>query len=158
MFVDADRAYRNEAHLPAPLRLVRQAWPHHLADYREPAGIAVGITAKARIEHGRWIVDCPFGCNGAQFASKQTRLFFCVDCLHSGKAEGRWIAVKFPDDIDAIEAELMLRPQPLTRNWFPHETLDDLRVERIDQENASLVIARLEGDDTLPPVPGVGRP
>ncbi len=135
--IDADNYFGSGRHndvddyrLSAPERIVRRAWPHHLAPFKEPKGVARDVKAHARIEHGRWIVDCPFGCGGAQLASKLHPQFFCVDCLHRDRAEGLWVAVVFPKNTDAIEAELVLRPHPVNRNWFPGETVRQLRSER----------------------------
>lgn len=136
--VDADSYFKGDT--DAPLGVVRRAWPHHLARYSDPEGFEGSITAEARLEHGRWIVDCPLGCGGAQFASKAHKKFFCVDCLHRGpneegsKAEGRWVRVKFPRDLDDIEEEILLRKKDQHRNWKPGESIDQLRGERLAME------------------------
>lgn len=93
----------------------------------------------AEVNHGRWIVRCPF-CSGAQLASDDDRRFFCVDCLHAGTdAEGKWIAVRWPSPSSrqAVEEALLRRPDEETRNFQPYrgdgrdraETVADLRRE-----------------------------
>ena len=56
----------------------------------------------ARLEHGRWIVECP-KCNDPQLMSSTMR-FLCVCCENSV-----WHKVSIPDK-DAIETLLSLIP------------------------------------------------
>lgn len=94
----------------------------------EPSGTAVGkaTVALARVNHGRWIVDCPF-CPSAALVTPDDPRFFCVECGNAA-AHGRWAKVIFPDDVDAIEQTLEPRPAAL-QNWEPGEDVDALRVE-----------------------------
>lgn len=80
--------------------------------------------AYARVNHSRWIVDCPF-CAGAQDASRINPIFWCAEC---GMSDNDFapMAVVFPDNADEIERILLLRPNPATRNWDKSETLKDL--------------------------------
>lgn len=80
----------------------------------------------ARVMHGWWIVDCP--CNGADFVWLDRPLQWCGSC---GNAQlgGRWRRVAVPENRREIEKALLARPDPATRNWFPHETVEDLRAE-----------------------------
>lgn len=76
-----------------------------------------------RVNHGRWIVDCPVeGCSAAQLASDTDHRFVCVEC-----AAGPYRVV-WPEEREAIEQVLEGRPQP-ARNWEPGETVDDLHAE-----------------------------
>ena len=111
-------------------------------------------TLKARLNHGRWIVDCP-DCTSACLAIPGQD-FFCMDeALAAARAEfdleGRdkltipsheFLAraykmsaglthypVKFPPDKDAIDDLMTLRPNDENKNWEPGETLADLRRE-----------------------------
>ena len=86
----------------------------------------------ARVNHGRWIVDCP-NCRSASFATAPTpRLrsavpsFVCPDC--NG---GPWPA-GYPAERAAIVALLDVRPDPTKRNWAPGETLGDLAAENAE--------------------------
>jgi hypothetical protein len=79
------------------------------------------------VNHGRWIVRCPF-CLGAQLASEGDHRFFCVDCQHRGTpAAGRWLQVVWPEERGAIENTLELRPVE-NRNWEA-ESVVELRAE-----------------------------
>jgi hypothetical protein len=88
--------------------------------------VCVG-TVWARINHGRWIADCPH-CSGALVVSRTDPYFWCPACR---MAQSGWQAVKFPGEADEIEAVLMKRPDKRTRNWYPGET-----VEALERENA----------------------
>jgi hypothetical protein len=84
----------------------------------------------ARINAGRWIVDCPVpGCNEATMAMRGMR-FVCPNCLNATN-EGHAYDVVFPDESAGHEIESVLasRPVPRTRNWRPGETIDFLRGE-----------------------------
>ncbi len=155
-FVDADTGYpAGPGDAPeAPARILRRAWPHHLAAYREPVGFATDIVARARLEHGRWLVDCPLpGCAGAQYASKTHRQFHCVDCLHQATpAEGRWIRVKWPANVLEIEEALAERDRPGNRNWIPGETVAALRAQT--RAAATIAIAIAAAPEIAAPLQG----
>lgn len=91
--------------------------------------VAADVEAHARLDHGRWVVDCP-ACPSAQLASFEDRRFFCTDC-HNAAAGGAWVPVRWPpaNQLEAVEAELELRPADATRNWRPGESVDDVRAE-----------------------------
>lgn len=81
------------------------------------------LSAKAYINHGRWVVDCP-RCNGGVKVSEQEA--GCPDC-------GAELAVGWPDqaDRDAAEEVLAVRPTE-NRNWYPAtEDVDDLKAENL---------------------------
>lgn len=78
----------------------------------------------ARIDDNRWIADCPEEmCSGSEFVDWEWPYFVCLAC-GSGAYE-----VTFPAQREAIEAELMKRPNPGNRWWSPGETVADLRRE-----------------------------
>lgn len=77
---------------------------------------------KVLVNHGRWLVECP--CGSAQYASCDDARFLCSQCWNEDVG-GRWKAVVWPKDPEAIEAALSGRPIP-NRNWIPSETVDDL--------------------------------
>jgi len=93
------------------------------------ARVADVVPLMARVEHGRWIVDCP-DCKGAGFAWEDERLFMCQSCWNAAVG-GAWRPITFPAEREAIEAVLLARPLHTNRNWFPHETVDDLRAENV---------------------------
>ena len=119
-------------------------------------------TIKLRINHGRWIADCP-RCNSAmavQFIGEKQLFnkFACFDCgygladgfremLHSAAPMDKWrlfnnerpffkVEIEFPDERQQIEAELMKRERMDNRNWNGGESVEDL----ITQNNEHGVI------------------
>ncbi len=80
----------------------------------------------AEINHGRWIVKCPW-CAGAELADKQDKRFFCLSCFNS-KISGKYAKVEFPDEIKQIEKELLKRDIK-NQNWLPGEILEQLKSE-----------------------------
>lgn len=82
----------------------------------------------ARINHSRWIADCPF-CNGAEFVPIDNPKFMCQSCWNDGSLE--YIAIEMPNNRKAIETALNKRPRIETRNW-EGETVKQLRQENID--------------------------
>jgi hypothetical protein len=116
-------------------QLVARSWPHHLAPFAFPTKVA-SLEVSPVVNHGRWIVECPF-CPGAQMADPEDRRFFCVDCLHAGTpAEGAWIRVAWPAPDRRATAEEILegRPAEATRNWTPTaESIPDLRRENAER-------------------------
>ena len=103
----------------------------------EPTAGNTSGAAAARINHGRWLVDCP-GCNSALVVDLPEAVFMCVECGNAGN-EGRWFAVTVPRNRAAIEAELLKRPwsgrnpaSAINRNWEPGETVATLKQENID--------------------------
>jgi hypothetical protein len=85
------------------------------------------LRATAAVNHGRWIVSCPW-CFSASMAARFDHRFFCVECLNR-PAGGKWVGVDWPDNADDVESLLVMRPNPATRNWHAHETVADLLAE-----------------------------
>ena len=86
----------------------------------------LGAAPHARIEHGRWLVDCP-SCNGAELGGEEWDGVICGSC----GAEFLTIIWPAPSVRAAIEAVLDVRPQH-RQHWFPHEQLKDLEKENED--------------------------
>lgn len=82
----------------------------------------------ARVNHGRWLADCPY-CHGAELV-RVGEPFFCLSC---GMKEngGHVMAVRFPDDAEAIECALKSRPLE-NQNWEPSETIEMLLAENAE--------------------------
>ena len=91
-----------------------------------PVSTHEGITVKAEINHGRLIVKCPF-CSGAELVDKNDKRFFCLSCFNK-KANGKWIPVIIPENLDEIETILNSRDEQ-NQNWLPGETVGMLRGE-----------------------------
>ena len=82
---------------------------------------------QARVNHGRWIGDCPF-CAGAEFVWFQTpSWFFCLSCRNE-KAGGKWLPINVPTNYQKIEKLLSIRPRQ-NQNWEPGETLAQIKRE-----------------------------
>lgn len=65
----------------------------------------------ARVNQNRWLGDCPV-CGNAAIAPPTDPRFGCTECNFG------WAVLVFPDDLAAVEAELLLTPQPTMRNWW----------------------------------------
>ena len=107
--------------------------------------IAGARRAIARINHGRWLADCPY-CDGAELVHPDERFFVCLSCGNLGlgspnklDGDGRILHVEFPPNWHSIERILISRPDEVTRNWNPGETMADLRRENTEHglENRS---------------------
>ena len=102
---------------------------HH---HGKAMGARTGTPVEARINHSRWIADCPY-CIHAEMVDPDNKKFFCLNCgmEHNGH---RPLPVKFPPKAQRLEIErlLSIRPLEANRNWFPYETVQDIRQENID--------------------------
>ncbi len=92
--------------------------------------VAGGNEIEARIDHSRWICDCP-NCGSAEFYSED-KLFMCSVCGNSN-VEGKTMKVKLPKERKQIEDLLKDRPIK-NRNWSPGETLKNLEKENKDKQ------------------------
>lgn len=118
------------------------------------------IFVNAYVDYGRWLADCP-GCGTPQYVALAEPLF-CSVCGNEF-AEGKAIRVDFPANKSEIEAELLLRqvfikyphPMPtqgmlvsrpvlfgLGRGWQPHETVEDLKLQRLTIERANSEVVK----------------
>lgn len=84
-------------------------------------------TTYARVDLGRWIVDCPW-CKSAQHASREDQRFFCVECGNAA-INGQWAQVQWPNEWEDIENLLSARPDKGNQWWTPGETLAGLQAE-----------------------------
>ncbi|MDQ3431391.1 MAG: hypothetical protein M3467_04065 [Actinomycetota bacterium] len=87
-------------------------WYEHKQQRRlgVPEGVLLDQVLHARINHSRWVADCP--CGSAQVVSPADPRFFCVEC------GAGWFRIQFPADVDRVEAELADQ-LPHLRNWQP---------------------------------------
>lgn len=86
--------------------------------------MAKNLTTKARVNHGRWLADCP-ACNGAELVALGRR-FVCQAPGCGAQADVRWPAAPTKAKIEAL---LALRPGAAQRNWTPSETVKSLAAE-----------------------------
>ena len=109
---------------------VMSAW-WKLKNATEPQGVNEEFTVSGRVYCSEWIADCKFCPNAMPISIKDPR-FFCSHgrCSNGGNngADGAAVRIVLPEPlmIMKIEALLVLRPQPMTRNWNPGETVVDL--------------------------------
>ena len=89
--------------------------------------LADGEPLMARIDHARFIVDCP-NCGSAEFYFEDN-LFYCTVCGNSDVG-GKVKRVVTPGNRVAIEKALGKRPIK-NRNWNPGETVKDLESENL---------------------------
>lgn len=83
------------------------------------------VHAYARVNAGRWVVDCPSpNCNSAQMASYGDRRFFCCDCAME-ELGGKWAKVLWPDNHLEVENWLSNRIDAV-KHWNPGETGEDI--------------------------------
>ena len=87
-------------------------------------GMADAAPLKARVNHGRWLVDCE--CSGAEIAFDEC-VFMCQSCWNA-QHKHQYRPVLFPQGRQAIEQTLLQRPVP-NRNWEPGDTLTQLKAE-----------------------------
>lgn len=105
-------------------RLVRDLWPGAAPVNWETRGVVY-----AYVNRSSWAVNCPF-CRDALVA-QPGEPFYCRNCLMQANG-GYAREVYFPDERAEIERILLLRANPDTRNWAPHETVDDLKAENLE--------------------------
>jgi hypothetical protein len=102
--------------------------PEHLA----MKGFHKLTRLKAKIVHGRWLVECPH-CRSAQVASVTDKRFLCIEC-HNALFDGEWVGVEWPSEKTRlqIEAVLLARPYAENRNWEYPETVKMLKNENLE--------------------------
>lgn len=82
-------------------------------------------TARARVNHGRWIADCPrrYCANAIRLQPRQAA-FHC-----SGEGGCQMVApIEWPANADGIWSVLLERPVPSTRNWYPDGHVEAVRL------------------------------
>ena len=94
-------------------------------------GTLVTGEVAAHINHGRWMVECPYApCPSKQVVNLDVLVFYCGHCANWSNG-GDFYAVALPDDREAIEAALLQRPIPEVMNWGPTETAASLLAENV---------------------------
>lgn len=101
----------------------------------------------AQVNWGRWVSRCP-RCTNAWQVDLSVILWMCRECWTVSRPA-------WPADPVAIEWLLGQRPDPITRNWYPGETLAELFAENaahgilpagVDQlENGADVLTEIDG-------------
>lgn len=117
------------------LQAVRQGVILQRPEFESGANILVGRqSVMAYINHNRWVAECPT-CNGAELVWIDIPVFMCMSCWN-GAIGHRWRRVIVPDTdkILALHSVLEQRHNPANRNWFPHESVQDLMDENKDHK------------------------
>jgi len=96
------------------------------------------VTAHARVDWGRWIVDCPW-CTSAQNASREDHRFFCVECGNAA-VRGQWITVIWPDENDLVQVEMLLSMRPSRDNQFWTPTWATYAPKHLPREEISVLV------------------
>lgn len=99
----------------------------------QPNVIDNSVTAVAEIWQGTWVVKCPWSGVahaglGLEDGDPDNPLFMCCSCWNQ-LVGGKAIVAEYPGGWQAIEEELMKRPDGRTRGWLQGETLADLQAE-----------------------------
>jgi hypothetical protein len=99
---------------------------------KRPTQLTDTALAYARVEHGRWVAECPF-CSKQTFAALPDPRFFCTECLNV-EAGGEFVRLVVPtrDTRDQIELLLAVVPVESCRNWLPGETIAELGQQVLD--------------------------
>jgi len=119
--------------LPGVRKMGHREWFSFMAK-AQGHNVAGGISRKsplsARIDHGRWIADCP-DCSGAECVTMDDPTFMCLSCGNIG-ADGKFRRVSFPQEIERKEIENLLVQRPAhNRSWGPWESIEKLAAENL---------------------------
>jgi hypothetical protein len=74
-----------------------------------PDGFVIGHPLYARINHGRWVADCP--CGSAQVVTPADPRMACTEC------RAGWFRLTFPEDPAAAETSVA-GLLPTEQNWW----------------------------------------
>ncbi len=78
---------------------------------------------RAKINYGRWVVDCP-NCDNVEFAFEDG-LFFCTSCQNGDKKPRRVLIHQDRKKIEKILSKRMIK----NRHWDSSESIEDLEKE-----------------------------
>lgn len=79
-----------------------------------PTGHNPTVSAFARVDDGRWIADCPWGCGSAFNLPVGADWFWCTECVGGGL--GLTAALVWPDSMDRLSTNLESLPTAL-QDW-----------------------------------------
>jgi hypothetical protein len=95
--------------VPSAERVFRWAELRQQRRLVPPDGYVIGQSIYARINHNRWVADCP--CGSAQVVTPADPRMACTECGYG------WVRLIYPDDPAAAEAGVM-DELPHERNWW----------------------------------------
>ena len=102
---------------PSPNRITE--WEHYW-QYIEhcyprglirPTGLNTALKALARVDEGRWVADCPWGCGVAFNLPENAKDFWCTECIGGGL--GLACALVWPEKIKNLTTNLESLPDML---------------------------------------------
>lgn len=107
---------------PTPIRSWPAFWEfadsqrarHGRPPVPRPTGDNPAVTAHARIDDGRWIADCPWGCGGAFNLPAGTTWLWCTEC--AGGGAGHTANLVWPDRMEQLTANVESLPVVL-QTW-----------------------------------------
>lgn len=90
------------------------------------------MPTSAFLNHGRWVIQCP-ACNMGWLVSPAApmELYDVQGGTHDVCFCGWRGLVVFPEDKDLIDRVTSYRLRPDQRNWYPGESLLELRLENV---------------------------
>lgn len=83
----------------------------HQGPVPRPTGHNPDRQAYARVDDGRWIADCPWGCRAAFNLPRDAEVFWCTEC--AGGGWGLTAALVWPDGMGRLTANLESLPSML---------------------------------------------
>lgn len=116
--------------LPGVRRIGHRQWFLLMAGehFSTKDSLVRGPPLEARVDHGRWIVDCPH-CKGAECVTLDDPVFLCLSCGNEAVG-GKLYRVKFPPPARRRKLEALLAERPLFgQNWDPSISLTRVRTE-----------------------------
>lgn len=98
--------------------------------------------ARAYVNFGRWVADCPWDCGSAAQLQPHQAVFQCIEC-HSISE------IDWPGNADEIWEALGKRRAPRNRNWYPEGHLLAVRagiphgqsVKQLEDETAEFEVS-----------------
>lgn len=76
-----------------------------------PTGHNMDLTVRARVDDGRWLADCPWGCGVAFNLPRSVSRFWCTEC--AGGGWGNTAVLVWPDNLDRLTVNLESLPAML---------------------------------------------
>lgn len=95
-----------------PIRTWDAYWEHIESQRRRPVPRPTGhnpdVSAYARVDDGRWIADCPWGCGAAFNLPQGADWFWCTECVGGGW--GNTASLVWPEGMARLTTNLESLP------------------------------------------------
>ena len=90
----------------------------------------IPLNTEAYVNQGRWVALCP-ACETGLHLARGVRTVSKRFIWRGGECSGCAypLILVWPEAADLIDEILAQRPLPVNRNWWPHETAEDLLAE-----------------------------